>query len=70
MPQGGDLAAEVDLHELLARARELGASDLHLVTGRPPIVRIHGLLEPLGRAPRLSARAVRRVLFKIGRAHV
>jgi twitching motility protein PilT len=36
------------LHELLSRARESVASDLHLVVGAPPAVRINGRLEPLG----------------------
>jgi twitching motility protein PilT len=37
----------VELDTLLARAVELGASDLHLKTGRPPMVRRDGDLEPL-----------------------
>ncbi len=36
------------LRELLHAARELGASDLHLVAGRPPLVRVAGQLVPRG----------------------
>lgn len=36
------------LDRLLQRALEAGASDLHLKAGSPPMVRIHGRLEPLG----------------------
>ena len=38
---------ERPLDRLLARARELGASDLHLTVGEPPMVRIHGKLSRL-----------------------
>ncbi len=40
-------AKGVDLKVLLSRAMELGASDLHLAGGRPPIVRITGSLRKL-----------------------
>jgi twitching motility protein PilT len=35
------------LHAWLMQAVELGASDLHLVVGHPPILRLHGVLQPL-----------------------
>ncbi len=38
----------LDLKVLLARAMELGASDLHLAASRPPIVRLAGELRKLG----------------------
>ncbi|MCK6502393.1 PilT/PilU family type 4a pilus ATPase [Myxococcota bacterium] len=37
------------LPELLAEARRAGASDLHLVSGRAPLVRVDGRIEPLPR---------------------
>jgi twitching motility protein PilT len=42
-------ATEMDytIKELLAKVIQEGASDLHIVVGAPPIVRIHGSLEPL-----------------------
>ncbi len=35
------------LHDWLAEAAESGASDLHVVAGYPPVLRIHGALRPL-----------------------
>ncbi|MGE3541798.1 MAG: type IV pilus twitching motility protein PilT [Candidatus Tectimicrobiota bacterium] len=37
--------AQIDI--LLQRALDCGASDLHLRTGTPPLVRVHGRLQPL-----------------------
>ena len=39
------------LHELLALAVGQKASDLHLSSGLPPFLRIHGRLQPLARPP-------------------
>ena len=36
---------------LLEEVRQLGASDLHITEGRPPIVRIAGTLKPLSDIP-------------------
>ncbi len=35
------------LEQLFTEAKEVGASDLHLVAGKPPIIRLHGILKPL-----------------------
>jgi twitching motility protein PilT len=40
------------LDELVGRARERGASDLHLESGRPAVLRINGELQPLEDSPR------------------
>jgi twitching motility protein PilT len=39
--------APTSIDDLLARATEAGASDLHLVPGAPPTMRVHGDLTPL-----------------------
>jgi twitching motility protein PilT len=44
----------MDLNGVLTRAFELGASDVHLKLGRPPIVRRDGSLSALSSAPELS----------------
>jgi twitching motility protein PilT len=44
----------MDLIDLLTRAVELGASDVHFKLGQPPVVRLDGDLEPLPDAPVLS----------------
>ena len=42
----------MDIFSSLRKAKELAASDLHLVVGSPPLLRINGSLEPLdGMAP-------------------
>lgn len=38
----------MNLESLLLKAIEKGASDLHLIAGLPPYIRIDGLLQPLG----------------------
>lgn len=47
-PRVADDASAGALGGLLALAREQGASDLHLVAGRPPLLRIGGELVPHG----------------------
>jgi twitching motility protein PilT len=47
---GGGLSALVD------RALQLGASDLHLADGEPPVARVHGKLVSLGGEPISSVR--------------
>src|SRR5262245_57693866 len=56
----------VDLRAILSAAVERGASDVHLKTGRPPIVRFDGELEPLpGFAP-LGVPELRQVVNHVG----
>ena len=38
----------MNLHEMLKEMVERGASDLHLTTGAPPMLRLHGRMTPLG----------------------
>lgn len=42
------MLANMLLHDWLARARSLGASDLHLESDTPAVVRVRGELQPLG----------------------
>jgi len=37
----------VDLHEILHAAYEADASDIHLVAGHPPTIRVHQVIEPM-----------------------
>ncbi len=56
---GGRVFAPVDfaavpkpsLPDMLRHARAVGASDLHISTGTPPLVRVHGRLSPLPLPP-------------------
>jgi twitching motility protein PilT len=56
---------DLRLDEVLARMVEIGASDLHLTSGAPPMVRSSGTLQPLEGFPVLSAEPLRRTLFAI-----
>ncbi|MEM8834381.1 MAG: type IV pilus twitching motility protein PilT [Planctomycetota bacterium] len=37
----------MDVDAILRQAHEMDASDIHLVTGHPPVVRVHTVLQPL-----------------------
>ena len=37
---------QISLSELLRKLSELGGSDLHVTTGTPPLVRVHGTIRP------------------------
>ncbi|MDX2146188.1 MAG: type IV pilus twitching motility protein PilT [Planctomycetota bacterium] len=37
----------MDLHEILRVAQEQDASDIHLIAGQPPVVRIHQVMTPM-----------------------
>ena len=50
------------LHDLLRATREGGSSDLHLVSGLAPRVRLHGSLVPLAGRTEYSAEALATVL--------
>jgi len=50
----------MELTNILAAAQALGASDVHLAPDRPPVLRVHGLLQEVGREP-LTADLVRQV---------
>jgi twitching motility protein PilT len=55
----------MDLNQLLAHAVELGASDVHLKLGRPPVLRRDGELAPLDGAPALGEHELDAVLAAV-----
>jgi twitching motility protein PilT len=55
---------DIDFAEVLHEVVETGASDLHLTTGVPPMVREHGRLRPLDH-PALTAPATRKIIYSI-----
>ena len=57
----------MELNPLLRRAVELGASDIHLKVGVPPILRRDGSLGPLEEAPVVNDRDVEAVLDLVGK---
>lgn len=54
-----------DLYRLFERVIQLGASDLHLAAGQPPLVRIVGELVRMPDEPELSAAKVRDLIYSI-----
>src|ERR671931_1352599 len=67
-PEGG-LAREghgdVPIPELLDVVLTRGASDLHLTTGSPPVIRLHGDLVPLSDYPELTGQGLRSMIYAI-----
>ena len=57
----------MDLNGLLMRAVELGATDIHLKVGQPPICRIDGDLSPMADVPPFDDAALAVVLETVGR---
>ncbi len=55
----------MDIDALLKRAADRGASDLHLRTNSPPILRIQGALLPLDNLPALSSNDTKLALKQI-----
>ena len=58
-------ASPTSIDDLLARAVEAHASDLHLVPGAPPAIRVHGEVAHLDGAERLKPDATRSLLYRI-----
>jgi twitching motility protein PilT len=57
--------ATTSIDDLLARAVEASASDLHLVPGAAPTVRVHGDLIPIADAAKLKGEDTRTLLYRI-----
>src|SRR5436309_12977074 len=55
----------MELNGLLRRAVELGASDIHLKIGQPPLLRRDGLLGPMDDLPVLGEEELTLVLNKV-----
>lgn len=51
--------------DLLKKLMELQGSDLHLIAGLQPAVRVHGELKPLEDYPRLLPEAVKEIVYSI-----
>jgi twitching motility protein PilT len=61
------VVAAMELNPLLRRAVELGASDIHLKVGVPPILRRDGDIGPLEECPVVTDRDTESVLELVGR---
>ncbi len=58
-------AGAFNLGDALSRMLELGASDLHLTAGSPPMVRVHGGLRPLLDVESLTPEPLQEALYSI-----
>lgn len=56
---------ELNIKELLTRAIQDGASDLHIVVGLPPMARLHGQLEPLAGYPVLQQEETQELIYSV-----
>ncbi|MDI6757815.1 MAG: type IV pilus twitching motility protein PilT [Endomicrobiia bacterium] len=55
----------MDMVEILKKAVELGASDIHIVIGKPPMVRERGRVKPLEGFPAITADESKRLIYSI-----
>lgn len=53
------------IKELLTKAIKAGASDMHIVVGAPPMIRLHGGLEAMPGYPRLTAEQTQEVIYTV-----
>ncbi len=57
--------AELNMKELLTKMIKMGASDLHIVVGAPPIIRLHGHCEPLQGYPPLKPEESQELVYSV-----
>jgi twitching motility protein PilT len=53
------------IDDLLGRMEALGASDLHVAAGSPPLVRVHGAVRAMEDVPRLTPKDTRELLYGV-----
>ncbi|MDZ4860561.1 MAG: type IV pilus twitching motility protein PilT [Candidatus Hydrogenedentes bacterium] len=56
---------EISIRELLQKLTEQGGSDLHIAVGSPPVIRLHGLLEPMNEYPRLTPEDSQEIIYSV-----
>ena len=56
---------EITMKDLLTDLIKLGGSDLHIVVGVPPIVRLDGRCEKLPGYPRLMAEQTQELIYSV-----
>lgn len=55
----------IDLSELLMKILENNASDLHITTGLPPVMRVNGKLMPFKEYPKLTSNDTKEMIYNI-----
>src|SRR2546423_7146506 len=56
---------QISLSELLHRLSELGGSDLHVTTGTPPLVRVHGEIRPMDGYHPLTSSETKQLAYSV-----
>ena len=56
---------QISLSELLHKLAELGGSDLHVTTGTPPLIRVHGEIRPLDGYRPLSSADTKQLAYSV-----
>jgi twitching motility protein PilT len=56
---------QISLSELLHKLSELGGSDLHVTTGTPPLVRVHGQIRPLDGYHQLTSSETKQLAYSV-----
>jgi twitching motility protein PilT len=64
MTQPAESAPKINLHQLLRAMIEKGASDMHITTGSPPLLRIDGAIVPL-KLPALSPVETKQLCYSV-----
>jgi twitching motility protein PilT len=62
---GAPRADDLHINDLLAVVIEWRGSDLHLTSGSPPVVRVHGDLRPVPELPELNGSQIRQMVYSI-----
>ena len=56
---------QISLSELLHKLSEMGGSDLHITTGTPPLVRVHGEVQPLDGYRPLTSSETKQLAYSV-----
>ena len=56
---------DISIRELLQKVIELGASDMHIVVGAPPMIRVNGDLESLPGYPALKPEDTQEIIYSV-----
>lgn len=55
----------MEIRDILIKAKDLRASDIHLVAGKPPVLRIHGQLEEMTEYPKLMPDDCQKIIYAV-----
>jgi twitching motility protein PilT len=56
---------DINIKQLLVKLIELGGSDLHIVAGAPPVMRLHGETEPIQGYPVLRPNETQEIIYSV-----